>query len=517
MATVPAEREGHIVLLANGPWADGKQLCIFATRLVKLRPIHVTVFTNAFFLERAKREVSSELAGVGAVGHVRVIALPSDKHKHFVDPVFDAAFAQVYRQLLSGEPVQCTTTGEQLGPLPLPQAIVTPNSTLESLQRLRKETGADVKLLIWYARVPSTLFFFHGPANRGGLGDVRAKVRAEAERRRTSPEEVFEETILFLDSVLIRIPGYEPLYNHEVQPQELAYHGTLGAEWLTIYDMFTSCDGVLMSTPECFDPLSIIGTRAWMGETARGAYAVGPLLSTGARAVENELMDADRGTEIRDFVSRVMKSHGPQSLLYISLGSWMWPKYPEKLWTFLDVVMDLGIPFILSHASEYAEIPDTMRHKVDHYPLGLLSSWCPQQMILNHPVTAWFLTHCGHNSVMESISAGVPMICWPFVGDGALNAIHLADTLKCAYELLEVRTGHGLERIYRTGARALGTRDALRAEALQVLASAFGEDGARKRANVRKMQARFDGVWAGEGGGGESVRATEAFLRDLGL
>lgn len=193
--------------------------------------MHVTVFTNGFFLERAKREVSSELAGVGAVGHVRyvlhyvfeqhrlscwrffrrIVALPSDTHKHFVDPVFEAAFARVYRQLLSGEPVQCATTGEQLGPLPLPQAIVTPvsqllhsrcdaltssrqkNSTLESLQRLRKETGADVKLLIWYARVPSTLFFFHGPANRGGVGDVRAKVRAEAERRRTSPEEAFEE------------------------------------------------------------------------------------------------------------------------------------------------------------------------------------------------------------------------------------------------------------------------------------------------------------------------------------
>ncbi len=55
--------------------ADGKQLCIFATRLVKLRPIHVTVFTNAFFLERAKREVSSELAGVGAVGHVRYVCV----------------------------------------------------------------------------------------------------------------------------------------------------------------------------------------------------------------------------------------------------------------------------------------------------------------------------------------------------------------------------------------------------------------------------------------------------------
>ncbi|KAI0828650.1 UDP-Glycosyltransferase/glycogen phosphorylase [Trametes gibbosa] len=511
MATAIARRgdlEGHIVLLANGAWPDAKQLCIFATRVVTLRTaVHVTVFTNDDLLERAKRDVACELEGKTQVGIIRIIALPADRHKHFVDPEFEAAFATVFRQLIVGERVRCSATGEQHGPLPVPQAIVTPkNATLESLQRLRADAGAgpgaSVKLFAWYARVPSTLFFFHGPAERGGVGDVRAK------------------TVLFLDSILIRIPGYEPMYAHEVQPQELAHHGTLGAEWLTIYDMFASCDGVLLATPECFDPLSIIGTRAWMAETGRGAHAVGPLLSTGTRAVENALCEADRGTEIRDFVSRVLKSHGPLSLLFISFGTWMWPKYPEKLWTFLDVVMDLGIPFILSDASEHANVPDEVRERVDRYQLGLISSWCPQQMILNHPVTAWFLTHCGHNSMMESISAGVPMICWPFIGDGALNAIYLTDTFKCAYELLEVRTGHGLERIYRTGARTVGTPAAIRAEALDVLARAFGEDGARKRERMQGVQARFAEVWTRGGAGGhdgESVCATEAFLAGVGL
>ncbi|KAJ2972677.1 hypothetical protein NUW54_g12212 [Trametes sanguinea] len=228
-------------------------------------------------------------------------------------------------------------------------------------------------------------------------------------------------------------------------------------------------------------PLSLIGTRAWMAETGRGAYAVGPIASTGVRAVENELMEADRGPEVRDFVSRILKSRGPKSLLYISFGASMWPKYPEKLWAFLDVVMERRIPFILSHASEFAQIPDDVREKLSWYNLGLLSSWCPQQMILNHPVTGWFLTHCGHCSVMEAISAGVPMICWPFAADGALNAVHLTDTLKCAYELLEVRTGHGLRRVYRTGVRPVGTLDALRSEARAVLEQAFGEDGERRR------------------------------------
>ncbi|KAI0631225.1 UDP-Glycosyltransferase/glycogen phosphorylase [Trametes polyzona] len=512
MTASPAAPEGHIILLANGPWADpGRQLCVFAARVVKLRPsVNVTVFTNQAIIDRAKREVLSELAGARDAGRICIVGLPAERHSQFVDPVFEAAFDKTYRQILAGERIRCASTGDQYGPFAVPQAIVTPkNSTLDALRRLRTKTGSKVKLFAWYARAPSTLFFFHGPRERGGVGDVRAK------------------TVLFLDSTLIRVPGYDPIYGHEIQPQELPYHGTLGVEWLTIYDMFTACDGALLTSPECFDPLSILGVRAWMGDSARDAYAVGPLLPTGAGAVENELVGADKGTEVRDFVSTIFKSHGPLSLLYISLGTWMWPKYPEKMWTFLDVVMELGIPFIMSHASEYAEVPQEVRDKVERYQLGLLSSWCPQQMILSHPVTGWFLTHCGHNSVMESISAGVPMICWPFVGDGALNAIHLTDTLKCAYELLEVRTGHGLERIYRTGARPAGSPAAIRAEARRVLTAAFsrsvdGGDGARLRANVRKMQARFGEAWMGGEGkakakGRGSVRATEAFLDGLGL
>ncbi|CAI0474568.1 unnamed protein product [Linum tenue] len=32
-----------------------------------------------------------------------------------------------------------------------------------------------------------------------------------------------------------------------------------------------------------------------------------------------------------------------------------------------------------------------------------------------------FLTHCGWNSAMESVSAGVPMICWPFYAEQQTN------------------------------------------------------------------------------------------------
>uniref|UniRef100_A0A0D9WI99 Glycosyltransferase n=1 Tax=Leersia perrieri TaxID=77586 RepID=A0A0D9WI99_9ORYZ len=47
---------------------------------------------------------------------------------------------------------------------------------------------------------------------------------------------------------------------------------------------------------------------------------------------------------------------------------------------------------------------------------GLLArDWVPQTAILAHPATAAFLTHCGWNSVLEGIIAGMPLLTWPLV------------------------------------------------------------------------------------------------------
>ncbi|KAG0526051.1 hypothetical protein BDA96_06G111900 [Sorghum bicolor] len=50
---------------------------------------------------------------------------------------------------------------------------------------------------------------------------------------------------------------------------------------------------------------------------------------------------------------------------------------------------------------------------------GLRANWCPQDAVLHHEtVSVSLLTHSGWNSTLESLCAGVLMLCWwPFFAE----------------------------------------------------------------------------------------------------
>jgi hypothetical protein len=61
--------------------------------------------------------------------------------------------------------------------------------------------------------------------------------------------------------------------------------------------------------------------------------------------------------------------------------------------------------------------------------------WAPQLHILAHRAVRGFVSHCGWNSTIESISVGVPMIAWPYQADQMMNATLLDRLLGVAIRI----------------------------------------------------------------------------------
>ncbi|XP_022856928.1 zeatin O-glucosyltransferase-like [Olea europaea var. sylvestris] len=65
----------------------------------------------------------------------------------------------------------------------------------------------------------------------------------------------------------------------------------------------------------------------------------------------------------------------------------------------------------------------------------ILRDWAPQLEILGHPSTGGFMSHCGWNSCIESITMGVPVAAWPMHSDQPRNAVLLTKVLKLSLEV----------------------------------------------------------------------------------
>lgn len=66
---------------------------------------------------------------------------------------------------------------------------------------------------------------------------------------------------------------------------------------------------------------------------------------------------------------------------------------------------------------------------------GYIVGWAAQEEVLAHRAVGGFLTHCGWNSTLESIVAGVPMLCWPFLADQQINSRFVGEVWKIGMDM----------------------------------------------------------------------------------
>ncbi|KAH0727414.1 hypothetical protein KY284_003279 [Solanum tuberosum] len=131
----------------------------------------------------------------------------------------------------------------------------------------------------------------------------------------------------------------------------------------------------------------------------------------------------------------------------------------------------------------------------------IIRGWAPQLLILDHEAVGAFVTHCGWNSTLEGISAGLPMVTWPVFGEQFYNE-------KLVIEVL--RTGVGVGSVQWKSIDSEGVKREAITEAIKKVIVGEEAEGFRSRAKAYTKMARQ----ALEEGGSSSTGLTD-FLQDI--
>ncbi|XP_062019577.1 UDP-glucose flavonoid 3-O-glucosyltransferase 7-like [Rosa rugosa] len=172
----------------------------------------------------------------------------------------------------------------------------------------------------------------------------------------------------------------------------------------------------------------------------RKAWHIGP-----ASLCETEKDKLQRGRE--GSVDEVheclnwLNSKKPNSVVYICFGS---------LTNFSDCqLLEIALALEASRQQFIWVVKKENNDKEEWLPEGfeqrvegnglIIRGWAPQLLILQHEAVGAFLTHCGWNSTLEAVCAGIPMITWPVSADQFYNE-------KLVTQILGIGVAVGVEK-----------------------------------------------------------------------
>jgi UDP:flavonoid glycosyltransferase YjiC (YdhE family) len=181
-------------------------------------------------------------------------------------------------------------------------------------------------------------------------------------------------------------------------------------------------------------------------------YAIGPLQLLLNQMQEDDLNSI--GSNLwKEEVQCVqwLDSQKSNSVVYVNFGS-VAVATKQQLIEFGMGLAKSGHPFLWiirpdMIAGDCAILPPEFTEETKDR--GFICSWCPQEEVLNHPSVGGFLTHCGWTSIIESISSGVPMLCWPFAGDQQTNCRYTCTEWGIGMEIDSNVTRDKVEKIVR--------------------------------------------------------------------
>ncbi|KAG9155224.1 hypothetical protein Leryth_023329 [Lithospermum erythrorhizon] len=195
-----------------------------------------------------------------------------------------------------------------------------------------------------------------------------------------------------------------------------------------------NADMVLCNTVEELEPqvISSIQKRVPF-------YAIGPLFPTSDFTSNNNVA---MSLWAESDCSRWLDYQEQGSVLYVSFGSYAHVRKIDLLKIANGLALS-NVKFVwvmrpdIVDSDDADPLPDEFKKGTQDR--GIIIPWCNQKQVISHPAIGGFLTHCGWNSILESIWCQLPMLCFPLLTDQFTNRKLVVDDWKIGVDLCVVK------------------------------------------------------------------------------
>ncbi|XP_010685168.2 UDP-glycosyltransferase 73C3 [Beta vulgaris subsp. vulgaris] len=196
-----------------------------------------------------------------------------------------------------------------------------------------------------------------------------------------------------------------------------------------IGDVSSSCWGVLSNSFEEIEGKYIGALESTYDEGVK-VWCVGPLLLYDQAQIHVNTSMEECNKDSCNYYQRWLDEQIEklESVIYVSFGTQAYVSDIQMDEIALGLEM-AGYPFVCVVRSTSWKLPEGWEERVKSKGM-IIREWVDQRSILSHPSVGGFLSHCGWNSVLESLGRGVPLLTWPMGAEQPLNAKFVVQVLK---------------------------------------------------------------------------------------
>ncbi|KAL3849039.1 hypothetical protein ACJIZ3_010921 [Penstemon smallii] len=310
--------------------------------------------------------------------------------------------------------------------------------------------------------------------------------------------------------VELSVPCFSIPVPAKVLPSVVVEEGPMSDIFLNYFKRIPEANGIMVNTFHELEPFAI---EALSNQNKYPkVYPVGPILSLSSDDEQSSHQGYD---EIKKWLDEQPES----SVIFLCFGS-MGSFEESQVKEIASALEKSGQRFlwslrkpgeegegVMQAPTEYEDFGEVLPEKFLERTegIGKVIGWAPQVAVLSHPAIGGFVSHCGWNSILESVWFGVPMATFPLYAEQQINAFELVKELGMAEEIrIDYRTNMRGEQL----SEMVGSGE-IEAAIRWLMAE---EGGSRVRNKVKEMKERSRMALME---GGSSYNAQSVFIEDV--